>query len=261
MYSRPIADRLRVSLSLAAEAGDLLQSRFGAVQQLALKGRVDLVTEVDHAAERLIVSKLRAAFPNDTIVAEEGGGSGGDSAWCWYVDPLDGTTNFVEGVPHFCVSIAAYRHGVPMIASVLAPIVAKHYHAIAGGGAFCGGQPIHVSDCRVLSDGLVATGFPYDRQATAATVANELTNVLGGCRGVRRFGSAALDLAAVAEGVFDGYWERRLAPWDIAAGMLLVTEAGGTIGGLGGAPPLTSGDIIATNGALHAPLSALVCPA
>lgn len=251
---------LEVAQRAARAAGAIIRSRWDTPITIEHKGEVDLVTEVDRAAEAAIIAVLQAAYPADRIVAEEGGGGSDEladtgsarTARTWYVDPLDGTTNFSHGVPHFCVSIALSVGGDPVVGVVYEPIRDWMFHARRGGGAFRDATPLRVSQCAALSDALLATGFPYDRRATARNNTAEFARLLAIARGMRRAGAAALDLAYVAAGWLDGYWESRLKAWDIAAGTLLVREAGGRVTGMySEALDLTAGHITAAPPALH----------
>jgi myo-inositol-1(or 4)-monophosphatase len=240
---------------LARAAGDLIRSAWDGDVQVTLKGEVDLVTEVDHASEALIVDGLRAAFPDDGIVAEEGSGVPGHADATWYVDPLDGTTNFSHGLPHFAVSIACWDAAGPRLAVVYDPIRRWAFHAERGTGAWLDGRRLKTSAPAGLASALVATGFPANRRSAADNNLIEVAHMLRHARGLRRAGSAALDLAFVAAGWLDGFWEARLSPWDVAAGALLVTEAGGLVSLPSGAPfQLADGGILASGAGLHAEL-------
>ena len=256
---------MQVAQRAARSAGALIRERWDTPIDITHKGEVDLVTEVDLAAEAIIVDLIRRAFPTDCIIAEEGGGQtavdqaqvDAEPQRVWYVDPLDGTTNFSHGVPHFCVSIALCIDGAPVVGVVYEPIRNWMFHAKRGSGAFRDALPLRVSACGALDAALLATGFPYDRRATRRNNTVEFTQLLSKARGMRRAGAAALDLAYVAAGWLDGYWEDRLQAWDIAAGTLLVLEAGGSVTGMyGDALDLTAGHIAAATSELH---PALLC--
>ncbi|MBB4639122.1 inositol monophosphatase family protein [Longimicrobium terrae] len=249
----PFAAELAAALHAAAGAAELILARGGAAN-VRHKGRADLVTEVDEAAERLITERLLAAFPADRVVGEEFSSSQIHSGRRWYVDPVDGTTNFVHGHPFVCVSIALWDDDGPAAAVIHAPLLGEVYHAVRGGGAFRNGEPIGVSAVDAPSGALLATGFPFkagkgDLDAYMRLVADAIRAT----HDIRRDGSAALDLAMVASGRVDGYFEIGLAPWDCAAGMLLVTEAGGRVSGWPGDEglPLHTGRVLATNGRIH----------
>lgn len=233
---------------------------FGRVTAPRLKGPVDLVTEADLASEALLVRGLQARFPQDAILAEEGGVSGvAGSPYSWVLDPLDGTTNFFHGLAHFGVSVGLLHHGEPVAGVIFVPPLDTQYVGVVGVGAQCNGRPIHVSDATVLGDAVLATGFPYDRRERAEALVAIVARAIEGARAVRRCGAAVLDLAGVASGTYGGFWEEGLAPWDLAAGVALVRAAGGTVTGFDGAAlDLQDGRVIASNGHLHHELSRLV---
>lgn len=242
----------RVAVAAALAAGRLLREHVGRVREIRYKGAVNLVTEVDIASERLIVETIRSAFPDHAFLTEEGSGRDAlEAPALWVIDPLDGTTNFAHGYPMFCVSIAFLRNGRPELGVVYQPLLDELFLAERGTGAFLNGERIRVSTHQELRSALLATGFPYDlerrRQALAAFARFTLT-----ARAVRRDGSAALNLAYVAAGRFDGFWEQELSPWDTAAGVLLVEEAGGTVTDYTGQPyRLSQGTCVASNGWIH----------
>jgi myo-inositol-1(or 4)-monophosphatase len=248
-----------VAVQVARRAGELLRSHFGRVREVEHKGDVDLVTIADREAESMILGALRAAFPHHRVVAEESGAHPGTDDFVWYVDPLDGTTNFVHGLPHFAVSIALVAEGSLLAAAVHDPMRDETFHARRDGGAFLNGTPIAVSQADRLEAALLATGFPYDRRRSAVELVPVFQRVLTRCQGIRRAGAAALDLAYVASGRLDGYWEALLQPWDTAAGSLLVAEAGGMVTAYDGSrPPVAYRDIVATNGRIHDELRAAI---
>lgn len=254
---KPLDEEVAVAMRVAEMAGDMIRERWDQPVDIAHKGAVDLVTEVDLAAEEIIVSHLRQAFLDDEIVAEERGGRANTNGRTWYIDPLDGTTNFSHGLPHFCVSIALCDADGPLVGVVYEPIRRWMFHAVRGRGAWRNGVPIAVSACTGLESALLATGFPYDRRTSPDNNAAEVTHLLRTGQGIRRAGAAALDLAYVAAGWLDGYWERKLSAWDVAAGALLVTEAGGVVTGMDGtAFDLSAGHICAGVPAVHGPLIA-----
>lgn len=198
-----------------------------------MKGAVDPVTEVDEAAERAILELLRSHRPDDHLLSEESGGTSGGRTWV--IDPLDGTVNFVQGIDHVAVSVALWDGAQPSVGVVVDVFRDRTYRAVVGQGAEVDGEPLSVADLDA-GDAVVATGFPYDRRERASEYGAMVGRMLSEFRGVRRFGSAALDLAWVAEGRLGGYTEHRLAPWDVAAGLLLVREAGGVVVDADGAP-------------------------
>lgn len=248
-------DLLTFAIRVAREAGDVVRQGFGKVQRLDFKGAVNPVTETDTAAEALILSRLRAAFPDHAILGEETGGSPWDVPGpIWLVDPLDGTNNFAHGFPHFCVSIGMMTGGKLQVGVVYDPLRDELFAAQRGVGATLNGNPIHVTSVARLADAFLATGFGYNRRVAADNNTRRLDDFLRRSQGVRRAGSAALDMAYVACGRFDGYWESSLSPWDLAAGVLLVQEAGGRCSDYtGGTSHLHSGrEVLVSNGLIHA---------
>jgi myo-inositol-1(or 4)-monophosphatase len=253
---RSSVDPLEFVISLARSAGELLRGRFDDPHEVVEKRPLDLVTEADRASEAAIVAAIRTAFPTASILAEEGGvyAAAGDERFI--VDPLDGTTNYAHRYPLFCVSIAYERAGRIEAAAIEAPLLGMTFGARLGGGATLNGAPMRVSDVGTLDRALVCTGFnpsDYDRNGRYFAALSRRT------QGVRRDGSAALDLALVAAGRFDGFWEWDLKPWDVAAGALLVAEAGGRVTAIDGGPHhIDGGSIAASNGVLHAELRAVL---
>jgi myo-inositol-1(or 4)-monophosphatase len=255
-----VQDLERVARDAATCAGAMLRARHGGVQQVAFKSEVDLVTAVDREAEALIVEAIRRAFPSHGIVAEESTPAGSSrSGYCWYVDPIDGTTNFAHGFPHFAVSIAVEHDGEPLAAVVYDPMREELFTARRGEGARLNGRRIAVSSAPTLATALLATGFPYDRRQGAAFYLAFVEAALRRSRDVRRAGSAALDLCWVGCGRLDGFWEWKLQPWDTAAGRLVVDEAGGRVTTFSGAVHRLDGpETAASNGAIHDELLALL---
>jgi myo-inositol-1(or 4)-monophosphatase len=248
-----LADDLALARDLAAGAAAILSEGHGRAQPIELKGPVDLVTEYDRRVEELIVGRLGAADPGARIIGEEGGARGDErAARVWYVDPLDGTTNFAHGLPIFCTSIALYERGEPRCGLVHAPMLGWEFAATRGGGATMNGEPLRVSQTPALDAALLVTGFPYDRRTNPDNNVANFGAFVRRTQGVRRLGSAALDLCFVARGWFDGYWERKLHPWDVAAGLLIATEAGARATDLQGGPVrLDAGEVLASNGRIH----------
>ena len=247
------ATELEVALEAAAEAAALLASRSGA-DAVREKGRADLVTEVDEAAERAITARIRRHFPGDTVVAEEFAGSVQVAGRSWIVDPVDGTANYVHGHPFACVSIAFHDEAGPAVGVIHAPFLGEVFHATRGGGAWLNGRRASVSAVDSGRDALLATGFPFKAgKGDPETYFRLVSEVMLDAHDIRRAGSAALDLAYVACGRHDGYFEIGVAPWDIAAGILMVTEAGGRVTGWPGDDdePIRTGRILATNGRVH----------
>ena len=240
-----------VALEAALAAGEVLKAGYGKVQQLRFKGEVDLVTEVDLRSEQAIVQIIRDRFPGHRILAEEGSAGGDDARHRWIVDPLDGTTNYATGLPSFCVSIAYEQDGEVTLGAIYDPLRDEMFLAQRGRGATLNGRRLSVSTTDVLLNGLLATGFPYDRALMPRSL-RQFALFSTRSRAVRRLGSAALDSAYVAAGRLDGYWEATICPWDIAAGWLMVLEAGGRVSDLGGNPfTFERGEVLATNGPLH----------
>lgn len=240
-------------MEAARRAGALLRDRLGTVLQVRHKGVVDLVTDVDDESERLVRGMIQAAFPSHSILGEEGGATvGGDARFRWIVDPLDGTTNYAHGFPFFCVSIGLEVEGELGLGVVYDPTRDELFLGRRGQGATLNDRPLAVSPEPELGQALLATGFPYDRRLLPRALAGFEWMSLQS-RAVRRAGSAALDLCYVACGRFDGYWEYEVMPWDMAAGALLVQEAGGRVTMVDGSPfSVECGEVLASNGALHA---------
>lgn len=242
---------LETAVSIARESGALLNDFLARRIGFELKGDFDLVTEADRASEKLVVQRLRAAFPTHSIVAEEGGGQTGTSEYVWYVDPLDGTTNFAHGFPIFNVTLALERAGELIAGVVFDPTRNELFSAELGGGAWLNGNRIHVSSAKRLEDTLVATGFPSRKRHLNVNV-HFYYQLAMLTHGVRRAGAAAIDLAYVACGRLDAFWEFGLNPWDMAAGILLVKEAGGACSGMKGEPVSLRGPhLLADNGLVH----------
>jgi myo-inositol-1(or 4)-monophosphatase len=245
---------------LARRAGDVLRlgyvSRpgFGHTLNVEHKGEIDLVTEVDHQSEQFLVGELSRRYPHHRIVTEESGIISGEDCCIWYIDPLDATTNFAHGLPHFCVSIGFRQDGDLRFGVVYDPMRDECFSAEAGAGACLNDQPIRVSAAQSLNEGLLTTGFPYDIRTGSETNLENYARFALRSQGVRRLGSAALDLCYVAAGRIDGYWEMSIYPWDIAAGVLIAREAGVLVTRTDGDanvlnPPYS---IIAANPTLHA---------
>lgn len=247
-------DYRSVAVAAAQQAGKIIAEACGADYRVDYKqGAItNMVTDVDRRAEQAIVAILSAAFPDHRILAEEGGeGHGQDSPYRWIVDPLDGTTNFTHGFPAFCVSIGLEVEGRIVLGVVYDPLRRELFEAEAGKGAYLNGQRIHVSTVPTLNKALLVTGFAYDRENRRRNLEHFERFVLAS-QGLRRTGSAALDLCYVAAGRADGFWELKLAPWDVAAGSLIVTEAGGRITDFAGNPFQGDGaETLATNGLIH----------
>jgi myo-inositol-1(or 4)-monophosphatase len=242
---------LDFAIQTAREAGRLLAERFGRKIEISNKSEIDLVTESDLASERLIIDRIKTYYPRHSILAEESGATEAQSEWRWIIDPLDGTTNYAHGYPCFCVSIGLAHQRRLELGVVYDPIRDEMFAAERGQGASLNGRRIRVSQTRSLSAALLCTGFPYDvRQRNE--FARHFANFIMTAQGVRRDGAAALDLAYVAAGRFDGFWEEGLKPWDVAAGVLIIEEAGGRITDYHDAPfDIYSPPILASNGLVH----------
>src|SRR5688572_30272671 len=246
--SEPSITDLRASAEEAARAaGRLLADRFSQERTIAFKGGIDLVTDADHASEELLLRMLRSRWPGHTILAEESGLSTGSAgSYRWFVDPLDGTTNYAHRVPHFCVSVGVEGPDGVLAGAIYNPMLDELFSAARGEGATLNGQPLRVSATTELSHALLCTGFPYDVHERPGGPVGLLRRFIVRAQGMRRTGSAALDLAYVAAGRFDGFFEFGLKPWDMAAGSLLVQEAGGTMVRIEGAPfQVGHGDVLA----------------
>lgn len=239
-------------LTAAREAGKLLMDNFGRGIEVEFKGKYDLVTEADRQSEALIVSLIRNQFPGHNILAEEGDYGCSDSDHRWIIDPLDGTTNYAHGFPWFAVSIALEVHGTLELGVVYNPYVDELYFARRGGGAFLNDRRIRVSAIETMERSLLATGFAYDHKKCIANNYDYFSKFQKKAQACRRPGAASLDLASVAAGRFDGFWEMKLKPWDLAAGMLLVEEAGGRLTDFDGQPmTLASLECLASNRLIH----------
>jgi myo-inositol-1(or 4)-monophosphatase len=245
---------LGVAVDAARSAGDCLRSSFGQAQHVRYKSEIDLVTDADEIAERAIVDEIRRHFPHDSILAEEGSAGGDDAERRWIIDPLDGTTNFAHGYPFFAVSIALEVRGALELGVVYQPVLDELFTTVAGQGAFRNDERIRVSTTNRLNTSFLCSGFPYDRSQMEPALDLWRRFVLR-AQAVRRDGAAALDLCYVAMGRFDGFWERSLQPWDVAAGGLIVAEAGGALSDYEGRPfDIRAGAVVASNGLIHADL-------
>jgi len=245
---------LNFAIDTARDAGRLLLEKFGTGVRIQMKGDINLVTEADLASEALIIERIKSHYPRHSILAEESGEAvvtGGDSTWKWIIDPLDGTTNYAHGYPCFCVTIALEHQGEIVIGVTYDPTRNELFSAERGRRASLNNKPIRVSKTEKLGDALLVTGFPYDIKQRPRFERN-LVELLSNSRGVRRDGSAAIDLAYVACGRFDGFWEEGLNAWDVAAGLLIVEEAGGQVSYYDGTKlSIYKPPICATNGLIH----------
>jgi len=244
---------LTTAIEAVVQAGAVQLARAGRGIRVDKKGTIDLVTEVDLAVEHMFRDLVADRFPDHQVLAEELGGSAATPPGpCWVFDPIDGTTNYAHGLPIFCASLALEIDGVAQIAAIYDPNRRELFTAERGGGAFLNGLPLRVSSARTLVDAMLVTGFPYDVHGRIGEIVGLFGAFVSRARAVRRLGSAAIDLCYVAAGRLDGFWESDLKPWDIAGGALVVTEAGGRVTNMEGAPFTSRGrHILATNGELH----------
>ncbi|WP_180136808.1 inositol monophosphatase family protein [Desulfoluna butyratoxydans] len=240
------------ALSAVFKGGQILSSMVDSSFHIDRKGRIDLVTEADTASEKAIIETLTRAFPDHDILAEESGATEKKSPYRWVIDPLDGTTNFAHGLPLFSISIAFQAHGETCFGVVFNPVTNELFTATKGEGAFLCGRSISVSDAPTLEESLLVTGFPYNAREILPGLMARFEACLDAAQGVRRLGSAALDLCYLAAGRFDGFWEENLKAWDTAAGVLIAQEAGARVTGFSG-ETFTPGDaeMLATNGKIH----------
>jgi myo-inositol-1(or 4)-monophosphatase len=253
-----MSEYLDLAVEAATRAGAFLRGRFGQRLVIEKKGAINIVTDADRKSEKMIREMIFSRFPSHRFKAEEGTEAGGESPFLWLVDPLDGTTNYAHGFPVYCVSVALVKESdLSDESEILAgciynPNLEECFTAERGGGAFLNGKAIEVSKTLKLDDAFLATGFPYDIRTSEETNLREFAAFAVTARAIRRAGSAALDLAYLACGRFDGYWEQKLSPWDIAAGVLLVEEAGGRVTSWKGQKSdIFKGDIVASNGRVH----------
>lgn len=250
---------LDAAVEAALAAGAFQRYRFASQLAIDMKGDKNLVTEVDRESERMIVSCLQARFPEHNIVAEEGEYAQGPSPFRWIIDPLDGTTNYAHGFPWFCVSVGLEEAGELLAGVVYNPLQEELFTATKGGGAYLNGHRLQVSSRSPLRDTLLATGFPYDCATDPANNFADFIAFQKTARGIRRAGAAALDLAGVASGRLDGFWELKLKAWDVAAGVLLVREAGGTVSTFDGSTyDIFNDRIVASNGLIHKEMVAML---
>lgn len=245
---------------LARQAGQILRKGFGHVRQVTNKSSIDLVTEFDRQSEELLVSQIHQRYPHHTIIGEEGGTYAGSQSYLvWYIDPLDGTSNFVHGLPLFSVSIAYAVNGTTLLGAVYDPLADECFSAEAGQGASLNGHPIQPARATQLVDALVGTGFPYHVHESGANL-DHFTNFARSVQGIRRLGSAALDMCFVACGRLDGFWELGLKSWDLAAGVLIAREAGALVTAPDGSPFLLNSptDVLAANPVIHPQMVAVI---
>lgn len=248
--------------TLAREAGAILLRGFRSGKTIiSYKSRTDLVTDADRASEDFLVARISERYPSHAIIAEEGSRKVADGGYLWYVDPLDGTNNFAHGLPFFCVSIGVFSLSQKKVAAavVFNPFLDEMFSAVRGEGAYLNGGRIHVSALNDIGISLIATGFPYDKAVSPDNNLKEFNRILPLIQGTRRMGSAAIDLSYVACGRLDGYWEGKLKSWDMAAGSLIVEEAGGRVSRYDGSPfDPEYPEIVASNGKIHDQLVSLL---
>ena len=243
---------LEVSLSAAREASDYIREQSQLTRQIDFKGTTDLVTQADRGSEEIILRQIEAVYPEHSILAEESDGKRLESQFTWIIDPLDGTTNFVHGYPFYAVSIALFKDELPLVAVVADVFHEQIYSAVLGEGAYRNEEKIFVTEASTLEKALLATGFPYIHNEIWQRNIELFREFTDRCQGVRRAGAAALDLCHVACGWLDGFWEHGLQPWDSAAGILIVEEAGGKITRNDGSEfSIFHDNIVASNGVLH----------
>lgn len=250
-----------VALEAARAGAAVLERRFARPLSVSFKGKIDPVTAADLSAQKTIISVIRRRFPDHGILAEENMAAAGTARYCWIIDPLDGTVNFLHGVPHFCVSVALTDNGTVIAGVVCAPLLKETFVAQKGGGAWLNGKRIRVSNIRNLVRSLTVTGFSYQIHEDYRSVLATFERVLRNAQGMRRLGSAAIDLGWVACGRFEAFWEEGLAPWDVAAGGLILQEAGGKVTDFSGKQNWLFGrQLLATNALIHRPLQRLMRP-
>ena len=243
---------LSAAKETAEQAGALLKEHSASTPKIRFKGAVDLVTDIDNRAQELILERLGARFPDHDFLAEEDQSRKRGSEYLWIIDPIDGTTNFAHNYPVFCVSIALVHRGQIILGVVFDPMREELFSAERGCGSLLNGREIEVSAITELDKSLLATGFPYDLRESRVNNIDHFVSFVTRAQGIRRGGSAALDLCYVACGRFDGFWELKLQPWDVAAGALIVLEAGGRISDFGGGEFSPFGkETLATNGHIH----------
>ncbi len=243
---------LATAAEAALQSGAIQRTRFGQKIKVEHKGEINLVTEVDLACERVILDLLRSRFPDHDIVTEESTPARHGSPYVWYIDPLDGTTNFAHGYPCFCTSIALTHQGSVVAGAVYDPLREELFTAERGVGSFLNGRRLHVSSTTQLVDSLLLTGFPYDVREKLPDRLRLFNLFLGAAQAVRRDGSAAIDLCYLAAGRIDGFFEENLHPWDMMAGILMIEEAGGRVSRFDGTPVgVRADEVLASNGQLH----------
>ena len=255
MSDAPDPQFLATAIEAVMRAGDAQMARFGSAMRVEKKGAIDLVTEIDLAIEREFRDMIAARFPDHDVLGEEFGAAAdghGAPRFCWVFDPIDGTNNYAHGLPIFCSSLALEIDGRGEIGAIYDPTRKELFVGERGAGAFLNGRPIHVSKAAALVESMLVTGFPYDIHKRIPEIVGLFGEFVGRARAVRRLGSAALDLCYVAAGRMDGFWEQDLKPWDIAAGTIIVEEAGGRVTDFAGEPSSSRRhQLLATNGQIH----------
>jgi myo-inositol-1(or 4)-monophosphatase len=247
-----LTDYLDTAVAMVRSAGQHALACLGQSTSIEYKGAINPVTEVDKHNESVMVGMVRERYPDHAIVAEEGSGEAKESRFCWYIDPLDGTVNWTHGLPWFSASAGLLVDGVAEAGAIYVPATDELYTAGRGQGAFCNGQRLRVSEERELRRAVLGTGFPYDVASRVDDILAPLRVFLQRAQGVRRTGSACLDLCMVAAGRYDGFWELGLSVWDVAAGFLVVQEAGGRVSDFSGRPgALLTDQVLVSNGHLH----------
>jgi myo-inositol-1(or 4)-monophosphatase len=249
----------QTAVAAAVKGGEVLLRHMGRLSDIRKKGAIDLVTEADVGSEKAVIDLIRSEFPRHGIWAEESGKEDRDDAFMWIIDPLDGTTNFAHGLEIFSVSIAFSLEGQVEAGVVFNPVSKELFTAIRGNGAHLNGRPIRVSNTQTVSESLLVTGFPYNFKEIFQVITDRFNRCIQAAQGVRRLGSASLDLCFVACGRFDGFWEQNLKPWDTAAGMLIAREAGGQVTDFSeGHFTPDKQEILATNGKIHQEMISLL---
>ena len=240
------------AVNLARDAGNLLKEKFNSKHEVHYKGEINLVTEADKMSENLIITSIKSSFPDHGILSEESPAQNSQAMLRWIIDPLDGTTNYAHGYPVFCVSIALENEGVIVLGVIYDPLREDTFVAVRGSGAYLNGKKLKVSPTATLSRSLLATGFPYDIRMSKDNNLNYFNLMAVEAQAIRRAGAAALDIAYLAAGRFDGFWELKLMPWDVAAGCLMVEESGGVISDMsGGQWDISSPNVLVSNGLIH----------
>jgi myo-inositol-1(or 4)-monophosphatase len=240
------------AINLALNAGKILREKFNSKHEIHYKGEINLVTEADKMSEDLIIAAINSSFPDHGILSEESPAQNSSAKLRWIIDPLDGTTNYAHGYPVFCVSIALENEGVIVLGVIYDPLRKDMFVAVRGGGAYLNGKKMKVSTAATLSRSLLATGFPYDIRTSKSNNLNYFKLMAMEAQAIRRAGAAALDIAYLAAGRFDGFWELKLMPWDMAAGCLMVEESGGVISDMsGGKWDISLPNVLVSNGLIH----------